>query len=70
MPWNPEIPFNELPPLPPKGLDLEPKTVLKAAIEARSALATLNQGRHLLPNPNVLINAVLSRCARAFTTAR
>jgi Fic family protein len=58
MPWNPEIPFNELPPLPPKGLDLEPKTVLKAAIEARSALATLNQGRHLLPNPNVLINAV------------
>lgn len=37
MPWSPEIPFNGLPPLPPAGLDLEPKVVLKATVEARTA---------------------------------
>lgn len=45
-------------PLPPAGLDLEPKPVLKAAIEARTALATLAQAGQLLPNPNILIHAV------------
>lgn len=58
MRWNPDIPFNGLPPLPPAGLDLEPKTVLKATVEARAALATLAQAGQLLPNPNVLIHAV------------
>lgn len=58
MPWNHEVPFNDLPPLPPPGLDLEPKSVLKVAIEARTALATLAQAGNLLPNPNVLIHAV------------
>lgn len=58
MPWSPEVPFNDLPPLPPAGLDLEPKPVLKATIEARTALATLAQAGQLLPNPNILIHAV------------
>lgn len=58
MPWSPDVPHNALPPLPPAGLDLEPKTVLKATIEARAALATLAQAGRLLPNPQVLINAV------------
>lgn len=58
MSWNPQIPFNDLPALPPPGLDLEPKQVLKAAIEARTALATLSQAGRLLPNPNILIHAV------------
>ncbi|UQE76132.1 Fic family protein [Gordonia sp. PP30] len=58
MAWNPEIPFNDLPSLPPVGLDLEPKRVLKATIEARTALATLAQAGQLLPNPNILIHAV------------
>lgn len=58
MPWRPEEPFNELPSLPPDGIDLEPKAVLKAAIEARTALATLAQAGRLLPNPNILIHAV------------
>lgn len=56
--WNPEVPFNDLPPVPPEGLDLEPKAVLKATVDARSALATLAQAGRLLPNPNVLIHAV------------
>lgn len=58
MRWSPEVPFNDLPPLPPDGVDLEPKAVLKATIEARTALATLAQAGRLLPNPNILIHAV------------
>lgn len=58
MPWDPEAPFNNLPSLPPPGLDLEPKPVLKATVEARSALATLAQAGLMLPNPNILIHAV------------
>lgn len=56
MRWSAEVPFNDLPPLPPVGL--EPKVVLKATVEARAALATLAQAGQLLPNPNVLIHAV------------
>jgi Fic family protein len=56
--WSPEVPFNDLPPLPPEGFDLEPKPVLKATVGARTALATLAQAGQLLPNPNVLIRAV------------
>ncbi|CAM2879135.1 Fic family protein [Skermania piniformis] len=56
--WNPEIPFNALPPLPPKDIDLEPRQVLKATIDARIALATLAQAGRLLPNPNILTHAV------------
>lgn len=58
MSWSPDVPFNDLPPLPPTDLDLEPKAVLKATIEARTALATLSQAGQLLPNPNILIHAV------------
>lgn len=58
MSWHAETPFNDLPPLPPDGIDLEPKVVLKATIEARTALATLAQAARSLPNPNILIHAV------------
>lgn len=58
MSWSPQTPFNELPPLPPRGIDLEPKQVLKATVKARTALATLAQAGQLLPNPNILIHAV------------
>jgi Fic family protein len=58
MSWDPQIPFNELPALPPTGLDLEPRAVLKATIEARAALATVAQAGRALPNPAVLIHAV------------
>lgn len=58
MRWSPEAPFNALPALPPEGIDLEPKAVLKATIEARTALATLAQAGRPLPNPNILIHAV------------
>lgn len=58
MNWDPETPYDGLPSLPPLGVDLEPRRVLKATIEARAALATMVQAGRLLPNPAVLINAV------------
>lgn len=58
MGWSPEVPYNDLPPLPPEGIDLEPREVLKATIEARSAVATLDQAGRLLPNPAILIHTV------------
>lgn len=58
MTWAPDVPYDDLPPLPPQGVDLEPKSVLKATIAARTALAALGQTSQLLPNPNVLIHAV------------
>lgn len=58
MSWSPNVPYNDLPPLPPASLDLEPKPVLKATVAARTALATLAQAGQRLPNPNTLIHAV------------
>ena len=58
MGWNSEIPYNELPPLPPDGVDLETKPVLKSAIQARSALAALAQASRILPNPGVLLSSL------------
>jgi Fic family protein len=57
MTWHPETPYDALPDLPP-DIDLEPRSVLKATIEARAALATLDQAARTLSNPTVLINAV------------
>jgi Fic family protein len=56
--WDPLLPYDDLPDLPPAALDLEPRAVLKATIETRAALATLSQAARALPNPTVLINAV------------
>lgn len=58
MTWSPHLPFNDLPALPPAGIDLEPRAVLKSTIKARTALATLTQAARLLPNPSILIHAV------------
>lgn len=46
MPWSPDVPFNDLPPLPPDGLDLEPKPVLKATIETRTSSAGVESIRN------------------------
>ncbi|WP_164739545.1 protein adenylyltransferase Fic [Xanthomonas arboricola] len=55
--FNPEQPYNALPPLPPAG-DIETRALLKACIVARTALAELKQATTLLPNPAVLINTI------------
>lgn len=56
-PWDPKKPHNDLLPLPPKG-EVETVAVLKLAIEARAALAALNQATLSMTNPSVLINAI------------
>ena len=55
--WQPDSPFNRLP--PPPGTDvLETRAVLKAAIAANTALAKLDQAVVSIPNPTVLINSI------------
>lgn len=55
--FRPDHPFNDLPPLPPKG-DVETRRVLKLCIEARAALAELKQAGELIPNQSILINTI------------
>ncbi|MGH7699680.1 MAG: protein adenylyltransferase Fic [Gemmatimonadales bacterium] len=62
--FDPVRPYNDLPPLPPRA-DLENRTVLKACIEARAAVAELKQAGRLIPNQDVLINTIPLLEARA-----
>jgi Fic family protein len=55
--FDPTQPYNALPLLPPT-VDIESRSVLKACIEARAALAALNQAGRLIPNQAVLINTL------------
>ena len=63
--FNPEIPYNTLPPLPPPGEQIETKQILKRCIESRVALAELKQAAELIPNSAVLVNALPLLEARA-----
>lgn len=55
--FNPEQPYNALPPLPP-GADIESRAILRACIGARTALAELKLAGELIPNPTILINTI------------
>ena len=57
MPWDALTPYVGLPDLPPPG-ELESKAVLKIVVEARAALARLDQATLLIPNPTVLLNTI------------
>jgi Fic family protein len=57
MPFSPDRPYNDLPPLPPQE-DVETKAILKACIAARAALAELRVSGQLIPNQSVLINSI------------
>ena len=57
MHFRPDRPFNDLPRLPPAA-DVESRTILKACIEARAALAALKAAGDLIPNQAVLINTI------------
>lgn len=62
--FDPAKAYNDLPPLPPKR-EVETRPVLKACIEARSAVSELKQAGHLLPNQDILINTIPLLEARA-----
>ncbi|MFB2579866.1 Fic family protein [Herbiconiux sp. P15] len=55
MSWHPDVPY-DVPPVPPAGV--ETHRVMKATVEARAALAGLEQASLRIPNPSVLINAI------------
>lgn len=55
--WRPDQPFNEIPLLPP-SVQLEPPSILKQCIEARSALAGLKEAAQILPHQEVLIQTL------------
>lgn len=55
--YNPEIPYNNLPLLPPKA-DIETKTILKQAITANKVLAELKGRADEIPNQSMLVNAI------------
>lgn len=57
MAWSADVPYNELPFLPPPT-EFETRAVLRATIEARAAIAALDQAALRMPNPAVLINAI------------
>ncbi|MFZ1874883.1 MAG: Fic family protein [Chania sp.] len=56
MNWNPETPYNELPILPPDLERIETRSVLKACISARAAIAELKTAGELIPDQGLLIN--------------
>jgi Fic family protein len=58
MPFEPSVPYNDLPPLPPPLESIETAPLLKKCISARVALAELKQAAELIPNAAVLVNAL------------
>ncbi len=55
---DPKRPYNDLPLLPPQGIQLETHAVLKQCVTARTALAELRLAGHLIPDQSVLINSI------------
>lgn len=63
--FDPTVPYNDLPPLPPPAEQVETPAILKKCISARVALAELKQAGELIPNASVLVNALPLLEARA-----
>jgi Fic family protein len=63
--FNPELPNNALPSLPPPIELIESTEILKQCINSRVALAELKQAAELIPNAAVLVNTLPLLEARA-----
>jgi len=59
-----KIPYNDLPPLPPKA-DIETKNILRKNISASRALAQLNGVFLNLPNPTLFLDTIYLQEAKA-----
>ncbi|MHC4553483.1 MAG: protein adenylyltransferase Fic [Planctomycetota bacterium] len=57
MVFDPQMPYNDLPGLPP-AVNIESSLILKKCIAARTALAELKSAGQLIPQQSVLINAI------------
>jgi Fic family protein len=62
---NADLPFNDLPLLPPTKEQIESVVVLKQLVKSSVALAELKGIINILPNPEILLNAVVLKEARA-----
>lgn len=62
-PFPRDVPYNDLPPLPPM-FDVETRRVLRKAISANKALAELRTAGDLIPNQAILIRALVLQEAR------
>jgi Fic family protein len=62
--FNKEIPYNDLPLLPPKA-DIETKEILRKTISAGRALAQLNGTLLNLPNPILFLDTIYLQEAKA-----
>ncbi|MFH0992512.1 MAG: Fic/DOC family N-terminal domain-containing protein [bacterium] len=62
--FNPLIPYNDLPSLPPKN-EIETNAVLKKAISAGRSLAELKGLGETIPNQSMLVNTVVLQEAQA-----
>jgi len=63
--FDPKLPYNTLPDLPPPVDTIETTEILKSCIKSRVALAELKQAAELIPNSAVLVNALPLLEARA-----
>ena len=57
MTFDPSLPFNDLPDLPPAS-ETETRAILRSCIATRAALAELRVSRKLIPNEAILINSI------------
>lgn len=64
--FDPELPYNDLPPLPPP-IEVETRGVLKAVVAAREQLAALDTACRLIPNPHIITSTIPLREAQAST---
>jgi len=64
MAYDPEKPFNDLPPLPPKA-SIETVAILKKTITASRALAELKGAITNLPNPTLFVDTINLQEAQA-----
>ena len=62
---NNEVAFNQLPFLPPDRDKVETVKILRQLVKASVALAELKGSAKILPNPEILLNAVILKEARA-----
>jgi Fic family protein len=63
MVFDSNIPYNDLPPLPP-SVDIETKAILKKAIHANKALAGLKGICSIIPNPSILVSSIILQEAK------
>lgn len=62
---KPEIPFNDLPLLPPSRAKLETMPILRQVAKTAAVIGELKGLADTLPNPNILLNAVILKEATA-----